>query len=129
MPEFNPKRAANALADAAFATDAIAAKKYRVTSRSLRSWRSRLKWDADLQAEYEIALSDRKAAMITVPKAIEAALDYLRRACHDSPTNEPESIRAITEALATLSEVQLVELKLKEIQRELDRASPETDSQ
>jgi hypothetical protein len=111
---FNYTRAAFALSEADYESDNIVAARLGITDRAIRGWRSRLKTDKKLQQAYAHAIAMKSQKMITVPEAIQKALDYIQRAC-DQLDVTTDGLSVVTKTLETLSEVQLIDLKLQEL--------------
>lgn len=107
----NPKRdnekAARALADAHLHDDRTACEIHKITDRTLRRWREALKSDPELSALFRLYC--QQAAATDWAKEIDSALASTTRKLQElveaAQTPDPETIEAVTGAVATLAEV------------------------
>jgi len=106
--QFNYERAAIALADSIALGDRAAAKKHKVSVKSIENWRKRLDSDPILREFFqqkkqalEEAWADR------IPVVLSAQLDFLKRASQDADTKSPEVIHAIAGALKLTADIEL----------------------
>jgi hypothetical protein len=106
--KFNSQRSAIVLVEAEFFGDKGAASKFNVSTRSIRRWRERLETDNELAANVlkyrEKFLKDWTEEL---PLAIKKAIRFLITVPDNADTTDSKIIRAITEALKTLTEVSL----------------------
>jgi len=107
---FNMERAAEVLLEAAISGDAQAAKKYGVSPRSLDNWRKRLNTDPIFSEFFQGKKALRDQAWgDKLPAAYNAILQFLEESAKAASNTDPESIKAMTLALKTLSEIRLTE--------------------
>jgi len=103
--KFKPERAAAILVEAAFMSDEKAARKWRVSVRSITNWRNRLDDDAEFAAifHHKKDIFEANWALELLP-AIYSAIDYLKRAAQAKRYSH-QMIHSIAGALKILSEV------------------------
>lgn len=108
MPAFDYELAATVLAEAAFSDDETVLRRHGISPRTLRRYRERLHSDSRLAAfvQEKKSILEREWADEIAP-AIRAAVGFLRRAASTADASDPAAIRAIAEALKTLSELQM----------------------
>ena len=98
---------AKALVDAALTTDREAADKYGVSRNSIYRWRNRLDEDHELQELTTKYWRQVRAADSWVQDAthtIRKAQAFIRDAADELDASDPDAVRAMTEALRTLTE-------------------------
>jgi hypothetical protein len=98
---------AKALVDAALTTDREAADKHGVSRKSIYRWRNRLDEDHELQELTTKYWRQVRAADSWVQGAthtIRKAQAFIRDAADELDAGDPDAVRAMTEALRTLTE-------------------------
>jgi hypothetical protein len=107
---FNVSRAAAALAEANLKTDKEIAIAYGVGIRTIESWRSRLKWDAELQEAYRIVTTSKLSHWTAkIPDCLDRAIDFITKAAETGDPTNPEMVKAMTGAIGMLNEVQIIQ--------------------
>jgi len=111
MPRtFNATRAAAALAEANLKTDKEIAIAYGVSIRTIESWRSRLKWDAELQEAYRLMTTSKLSHWTSkIPDCLDRTIDFITKAAETGDPSNPEMVKAITGAIGMLNEVQIIQ--------------------
>ncbi|HEY9631023.1 MAG TPA: hypothetical protein V6C84_27345 [Coleofasciculaceae cyanobacterium] len=111
MPRtFNATRAAAALAEANLKTDREIAIAYSVGIRTIESWRSRLRWDEQLQREYQAMTTSTMSNWISrIPDCFDRSIDFIMQAAENGEPTNPEMVKAITGAIGMLNEVQIIQ--------------------
>lgn len=106
MAKFNAERSATILADASLTTDAIAARKWGITPKSIYNWRERLETDPLFS---ELFIRKREALVHDwlgdAPIALRSAIDFIKRAAELGNPEDPDQVKAVNEAFKTLTEV------------------------
>jgi hypothetical protein len=78
--------------------------------RSVESWRVRLEWDDALGQCYERLMRSRSREWVRdLPECLRSAVKFLKRSMEESDPTNPETIEAITKALATLNEALMIQ--------------------
>jgi hypothetical protein len=114
---FNRVRAASALIEAVFKPDKEVALAFGVSVRTIEYWRSRLKTDEDLQREYRKMAQEKLAPWLSeIPDVLDQAVSFLSVATKTADPTNPDAIKAITGAIATLSDLQIIHEALRERQ-------------
>lgn len=100
-------KAARALAEAAFSTDAKVCEEYGITLRTLQNWRAALKKDKELSrlfAEAHRELGNRDWGE-TVAQTLNAAAQKLQALILGATSSDPETIRAVTDGVTGLAKI------------------------
>jgi hypothetical protein len=111
MPTLDLNRAAQILCDAAYLGDAKAAEKWKITTRTIESYRSRLRTDPELSALFgtlrvklEQGWKDELSSAITTGVKKMAAMI---EAAPSGDTFDAKALEAVTNAVKVLSEIQI----------------------
>lgn len=108
MATFNYERAAVALVEAAYYGDGPAAKRYRLSERSIRNYRKRLENDIDLAALFLIKKQQFEDGWAEeLPGAIRAAIRFLGKAANAADPCDHQAIHSVAGALKILADVTL----------------------
>lgn len=104
----NPK-AARALAEAAFSTDAKVCERYGITLRTLQNWRAALKADPELSRLFAEAHAEleRRDWGDEVSRTLSAAAQKLQALILGAQSSDPETIRAVLEGVTGLAKIAL----------------------
>lgn len=124
MPrKFNHTRAAAALVEAQLKGDREVAAAFGVSIRSIESWRARLEWDDQLKAEYEkLAPAKTIQWQSRIPDVLDKAIAFLGQTFEKGDPTNPELVKSVTAAIATLNEVAIVQAVITK--KEQSRNSP-----
>lgn len=109
-PIFDAERACEVLLDAAFLTDGKAAEKHSVSRRTVINYRKRLRSDANFALLFTQKLNEIRAQTDweeRLPATLRKALTAAEQCFEKLPKQSPESLRAISEAVATLADALL----------------------
>ncbi|MDX2212507.1 MAG: hypothetical protein SFY66_04380 [Oculatellaceae cyanobacterium bins.114] len=107
---FNATRAASALVEATLKPDRQVAIEFGVSVRAIEYWRSRLKVDEELQREFRKMANDKLSQWVgEIPESLELAIGFIASAARCGDTTNPDMVKAMTGAIATLNEVMLVQ--------------------
>lgn len=105
---FNCDRAASALVDALFVGDKEAAAKWDCSTRSIEEWRVRMKEDGDLLLAFNAKKRSREKTWAgDIPEAIASGLKFIKDATSHADPADPEAIKAITQAVKVLMDIDL----------------------
>lgn len=100
-------KAARALAEAAYSTDATVCDEFGITIRTLQRWREALKTDPELSrlfAECHRELGNRDwGDMVT--STLSAAAQKLQALILGATSSDPETIRAVTDGVTGLAKI------------------------
>lgn len=115
MPRiFNRRRAAAILVEATLKRDREVAIAHGVSVRSIESWRSRLRWDGELNELYVQLLGNAVADWLSqIPGTLEEAIAFIKAAAQQGDVKDPKMLSAVSDAVATLSEVLLIQEEVK----------------
>lgn len=115
MPrKFNRMRAAAALVEAMLKSDKEVALVYSVSIRTIEYWRHRLKTDSELQQEFKKMAQEKfKQWVSEIPDSLELAIGFIASAARTGDTRDPKMVEAITNAIATLNDVLIVQAALE----------------
>lgn len=106
MPTFNYERAAAILAEAVTVGDLETCRKYGISPRTLRNYRTRLNRDPQLAAFFREKLRALEGDWIDeVQGAILEGLRFLRQATQRADPSDPRAVTAIAEALKVMAEL------------------------
>lgn len=101
-------RIAFILVEALYFGDITTSRRYGVATRTIRNYRSQLNINPELASlflhsrkEFEKDWSSR------IPGAIISGVDFIARAMQEADPKDPDAINAVSNAVKTLSEVQL----------------------
>jgi hypothetical protein len=122
MPrQFNYTRAAAALVEAQLKSDAEVAAAFGVSVRSLETWRVRLSWDEALQVEYKRMAKGKLETWVSkIPDCLDGAIAFITRATTEADPKDPDAVRAITGAIATLNEVGIIQEAIQQRKAKLN---------
>ncbi len=119
-------KAARALAEAAYSTDAKVCEDHGITLRTLQNWRAALKTDRELSrlfAEAHRELGNRGWAD-EVDETLSAATQKLRALILGAQSSSPETIQAVTGAIQSLAEIAMTRDMLAARRRDSDPDQP-----
>jgi len=108
VSQFNYELAALVLVESIFYGDERVAEKYGISTRSIQRYRKRLQTDDKLSEL--VALKSRQAQrdwINKLPPAIEASIEFLRKAANAADVNDPQVIHSIAGSLKILSEIEM----------------------
>jgi hypothetical protein len=111
MPTLDLNRAAQILCDAAYLGDTKAAEKWKITTRTIESYRSRLRTDPGLSALFgtlRVKLEEDWRSGLS--QAIKTGVQKMTRLIELAPegdTFDPKALEAVTNAVKVLSEIQI----------------------
>jgi hypothetical protein len=102
----DPEEIARTLVDAVLEGDEVAAKKHKLSTRSVWRYRARSRKDSRLAelVRAKLELKEKDWAQ-DLPGAIGAAIEFLRRASEDADHKDPQVIYSIAGALKILTDV------------------------
>lgn len=118
MPRhFNQTRAASALVEATLLPDRQVALSFGVSVRTIESWRYRLKHDEALQREFRQMAQEKLSRWVSqIPESLELAIGFIAAAARAGNVTDPDMVKAITAAIATLNEVLVIQQSLNDRQ-------------
>jgi hypothetical protein len=100
---FHHEKAASVLAESALYGDKVTAEKWGITTKTIRNYRAKLATDSQLSVIFQLKRQQLENIWVTeLPLALKASIDFLMRATQSADPKDPESIKAITEALKVL---------------------------
>lgn len=111
MPTLDLNRAAQILCDAAYLGDAKAAEKWKITTRTIESYRSRLRTDPQLSALFgtlRVKLEEDWRSGLS--QAIKTGVQKMTRLIELAPegdTFDAKALEAVTNAVKVLTEIQI----------------------
>lgn len=108
LTEEDYPRIAMILVEALFFGDVTTSRRYGITTRTIRTYRSELNENSKLSAFFLDSRQEFEGSWAArIPGTIIGAVDFLARATQEADHKDPDTINAIANALKTLSEVQL----------------------
>ncbi|MBD2462267.1 helix-turn-helix domain-containing protein [Oscillatoria sp. FACHB-1407] len=119
MPKrFNVVRAASALVEATLKTDKQVSIEFGVSIRTIEQWRSRLKVDEELQREFRRMANEKLSQWVgEIPNSLELAIGFIASAARTGDTTNPDMVKAITGAIATLNDVFVIQAAIQQRQQ------------
>ena len=127
---FNYQRAAAALVEASLNPDKQVAKAYGVSIRTIEAWRLRLKTDERLQREFRNMAQEKLSQWVsTIPESLELAIGFVASAARSGDTTNPDMVKAITAAIATLNEVLMIQESIASRKNGASRITTQTETQ
>lgn len=97
---------AQAIVDAVYFGDTEAAKRHSISTKSIQRWRQEISDNPALSGIVQEKLQKRDESWASeIPAALNAGIVWLKDAFAQARKSDPEAIRAVTEAMATLAEI------------------------
>ena len=97
---------AQAIVDAVYVGDTEAAKRHSISTKSIQRWRLEITETPEMSNKVQLLLKKRDESWADeIPASLHAGIVWLKDAFAQARKNDPDAIRAVTEAMSVLAEI------------------------
>jgi len=97
---------AQAIVDAVYVGDTEAAKRHSISTKSIQRWRLEITESPEMSNKVQLLLKKRDESWADeIPASLHAGIVWLKDAFAQARKNDPDAIRAVTEAMSVLAEI------------------------